>query len=42
MFTPEVVEFVINDREYCDKAAAVAGIIAPYMKDRIRLYTEGA
>jgi ribonuclease G len=41
MFTPEVTEFVINDREYCDKAIAVAGIIAPYMKDRIRLYTGG-
>ena len=38
MFTPEVTEFVINDREYCDKAIAVAGIIAPYMKDRIHLY----
>jgi ribonuclease G len=42
MFTPEVTEFVINDREYCDKAVAVAGIIAPYMKDRIRLYEDGA
>ena len=41
MFTPEVTEFVINDREYCDKAIAVAGIIAPYMKDRIRLYNGG-
>jgi len=41
MFTPEVTEFVINDHEYCDKAVAVAGIIAPYMKDRIHLYTGG-
>ena len=42
MFTPEVTEFVINDHDYCDRAIVVAGIIAPYMKDRIRLYTEGA
>lgn len=42
MFTPEVSEFIINDHEYCDKVIAVAGIIAPYMKDRIRLYAGGA
>ncbi len=41
MFTPDVDEFVINDSEYFDKVAAVAGIIAPYMKDRVKLYTTG-
>lgn len=41
MFTPDVVEFVINDREYYDKVTAVAGIIAPYMKDRVQFYTTG-
>ena len=42
MFTPDVTEFVINDNEYYDKVTAVTGIIAPHMKDRVRLYTQGA
>ncbi len=42
MFTPDVNEFVINDAEYFDKVAAVAGILAPYMKDRVKLYDEGS
>ena len=41
MFTTDVSEFIINDTEYFDKVAAVAGIIAPYMKDRVKLYTDG-
>ena len=41
MFTTDVDEFVINNREYYDKVTAVAGIIAPYMKDRVRLYKGG-
>ena len=41
MFTADVSEFVINDREYFDKVIAVAGIIAPHLKERVRLYTTG-
>ncbi|MGI5849095.1 MAG: Rne/Rng family ribonuclease [Christensenellales bacterium] len=41
MFTPDVCEFAINDREYYDKVTAVAGIIAPHLKDRVCLYTGG-
>jgi ribonuclease G len=41
MFTTDVSEFVINDREYFDKVTAVANIIAPNMKDRVRYYTAG-
>ncbi len=41
MFTADVSEFVINDRDYYDKVVAVANIIAPYIKDRVRLYTTG-
>lgn len=41
MFTTDVSEFIINNREYYDKVQAVAGIIAPYMKDRVKLYTVG-
>jgi len=42
MFTPDVSEFVINEREYYDKVTALAAIIAPNMKDRVKLYTGGA
>ncbi len=42
MFTPDVSEFIINDRDYFDKVTAVAGIIAPYMKDRVQFYTSGS
>ncbi|MDD5018101.1 MAG: ribonuclease E/G, partial [Eubacteriales bacterium] len=42
IFTTDVTELVINDREYYDKVMAVAGIIAPYMKDRVTFYTGGA
>lgn len=42
MFTTDVSEFVINNREYYDKVMAVAGIIAPYMKDRVKMYTTGS
>ncbi len=41
LFTADVSEFVINDHEYFDKVVAVAGIIAPHLKERVRLYTEG-
>ncbi len=41
IFTTDVSEFIINDREYFDKVTAVAGIIAPYMKDRVKYYTDG-
>ena len=41
MFTADVSEFVINDHEYYDKVVAVAGIIAPHLKDRVKLYTTG-
>jgi ribonuclease G len=41
MFTTDVSEFVINDQDYYDKVVAVAGIIAPQLKDRVRLYTTG-
>jgi ribonuclease G len=41
MFTIDVAEFVINDQEYYDKVIAVAGIIAPYIKDRVRLFSGG-
>ena len=42
MFTTDVSEFIINNQEYYDKVMAVAGIIAPYMKDRVKLYDGGA
>ncbi len=38
MFTTDVSELVINDKDYFERVTAVAGIIAPYMKDRVRLY----
>ena len=38
MFTTDVDEFIINDRDYYNKVFAVAGILAPYMKDRVRFY----
>jgi ribonuclease G len=41
MFTSDVSEFIINDREYYDKVVAVANIIAPGFKDRVRLYEGG-
>ena len=41
MFTIDVAEFVINDQEYYDKVIAVAGIIAPHIKDRVRLFSGG-
>ena len=41
MFNADVTEFVINDKEYYERVLVVAGIIAPYMKDRVRLYTGG-
>ncbi len=41
MFTADVAEFVINDQEYFDKVIAVANIIAPYIKDRVRLFDGG-
>ena len=41
MFTADVSEFVINDQEYFDKVIAVANIIAPFIKDRVRLYQGG-
>lgn len=41
MFTADVSEFVINDHEYFDKVVAVAGIIAPHLKDRVKLYATG-
>ncbi len=41
MFTPDVDELVINNREYYDKVVAVAGIIAPYLKERVRFYEDG-
>lgn len=41
MFTPDVDEFVINNREYFDKVVAVAGIIAPYLQQRVRYYENG-
>ncbi len=41
MFTTDVSEFVINDHDYYDKVVAVAGIIAPHLKDRVRVYTTG-
>lgn len=41
MFTTDVSEFVINNQEYYGKVVAVAGIIAPHLKDRVRLYTTG-
>jgi len=41
MFTTDVDEFVINNVEYFDKVVAVAGIIAPFMKERVRLYEHG-
>ena len=41
MFTSDVSEFIINDREYYDKVVAVANIIAQGLKDRVRLYEAG-
>ena len=41
MFTTDVSEFVINDHDYYDKVVAVAGIIAPHLRDRVRVYTTG-
>jgi ribonuclease G len=41
MFTADVSEFVINDQEYFDKVIAVANIIAPFIKDRVRLWQGG-
>jgi len=38
MFTEEVSRFIINDKDYYEKVLAVAGIIAPYMKDRVELF----
>lgn len=40
MFTTDVAELVINDSEYFERVTAVAGIIAPFMKDRVRLYDD--
>ena len=42
MFTMDVAEFVINDRDYYDRVMAVAGILAPYMKERVHFYSGGA
>ena len=42
MFTTDVDEFIINDRDYYNKVFAVAGILAPYMKDRVRFYSSDA
>lgn len=42
MFTTDVDEFVINNIEYFDKVVAVAGIIAPFMMERVKLYEHGA
>jgi ribonuclease G len=42
MFTTDVDEFVINNQEYFDKVVAVAGIIAPYMTERVKLYEHGS
>jgi len=42
MFTTDVDEFVINNQEYFDKVVAVAGIIAPYMTERVKMYEHGA
>jgi len=41
MFTSDVSEFIINDREYYDKVVAVAHIIAPGLEDRVRMYEGG-
>ena len=41
MFTADVSEFVINEREYYDKVVAVAGIIAPQLQDRVQMYKGG-
>ncbi|MEZ4357158.1 MAG: Rne/Rng family ribonuclease [Eubacteriales bacterium] len=40
MFTPDVSEFVINDREYYDKVLALTSFIAPEMKKRIKFFDE--
>ena len=39
MFTADVDEFIINDRDYYNKVFAVAGILVPYMKERVRFYS---
>lgn len=41
MFTSDVGEFFINDREYYEKVAAIAAIIAPKLKDRVHIYKGG-
>ncbi|MFA5675141.1 MAG: Rne/Rng family ribonuclease [Christensenellales bacterium] len=41
MFTSDVADFIINDREYYEKVAAVAGILAPQLKDRVHMYSGG-
>ncbi len=39
MFTSDVSDFIINDRDYFEKVAAVANIIAPQLKDRVHMYS---
>ncbi len=40
MFTVDVDEFVINDRDYYEKVLAVVNIVSPNMKDKLRLFDE--
>ncbi|MEG0257425.1 MAG: Rne/Rng family ribonuclease [Christensenella sp.] len=41
MFTPDVEEFVINDKDYYEKVLAVVNIVSPGMEKRLKLFDEG-
>ncbi len=38
MFTPDVDEFVINDKDYYEKVLAVVNIVSPGMEKRLKLF----
>lgn len=40
MFTSDVQEFIINDKDYYEKVMAVVNIISPGMMDRLKLFEE--
>ena len=40
MFTKEVSEFIINDKQYYDRVVAMTGFIAHEMQDRVKLFDQ--
>ena len=40
MFTADVEEFIINDKDYYEKVKAVVNILSPTMQDRLKLFEQ--